>query len=133
LAVPAVFITLAGLPFNTAAACAFVAVSGMTVNAAVLCAGGLERAVKQMKANNGLRPYLSLRHNLPALAATTITTIAGAIPFLFLTEGANVLIRTMALVTVLGVGCSCLCAVSILPAMIMLMQKNPLERKKFSI
>jgi multidrug efflux pump subunit AcrB len=131
LAVPAIFITITGLPFNIAAACAFVAVSGMTVNAAVLCASGLRENLKQMNGKNPLRLYLSLRRNLPALVATTVTTIAGAVPFLFLKEGVNLLVKTMAMVTVFGVGCSCLCAVSVLPALLVLMRKNPPERIKF--
>ena len=123
LAVPAIFITLAGFPFNTAAACAFVAVIGMTVNASVLCAGGLEETVKRTKSKKNLHLYLLLRRNLPALAATTMTTVIGAVPFLFLKEGINVLVKTMAVVTIFGVGCSCLCAVSVLPSLIMLIQK----------
>jgi multidrug efflux pump subunit AcrB len=130
LAVPAVFVTITGLPFNTAAACAFVAVSGMTVNAAVLCAGGVRETLKQANGKNPLGMYLALRRNLPALTATTVTTIAGAVPFLILSEGVNLLVKTMALVTVFGVGCSCLCAVSVLPALLVLMRKNPLERIK---
>jgi multidrug efflux pump subunit AcrB len=128
LAIPAIFITITGLPFNTAAACAFVAVSGMTVNAAVLCAGGLRETLKQTNKKKSLGLYIALRRNLPALAATTVTTIAGAVPFLFLKEGVNLLVKTMAMVTVFGVGCSCLCAVSVLPAMMLLMKKNPPER-----
>ena len=123
LAVPAIFITLAGFPFNTAAACSFVAVVGMTVNASVLCARGLEETIKQTKSKKNLQLYLLFRRNLPALAATTVTTIIGAVPFLFLKEGTNVLVKTMSVVTIFGIGCSCLCAVSVLPSLILIIRK----------
>ena len=126
LAVPAICLALAGFPFNTAAACAFIAVSGMTVNAAVLCAEGLETAIKSPCCEINFSLYRILRRKLPALAATTMTTIAGAIPFLFLNEGANLLIKTITFVTALGVGGSFLCAISTVPAFMLLF---PLERK----
>jgi multidrug efflux pump subunit AcrB len=137
LAVPAICLAVAGFPLNSAAACAFVAVSGMTVNAAVLCAGGLRTAdftsaVEPLKTSvfrgsrtpRGFLIYRSLKRNLPALLATSATTIAGAVPFLFLREEANTLVRTMALVTALGVGGSCLCAVSTVPALMLLMRRR---------
>jgi multidrug efflux pump subunit AcrB len=117
LAIPALCISLTGSPFNPAAACAFVAVSGMTINAAVLCAGAL--------VPGGKCPdfYRVLRRKIPALLATTGTTIAGALPFLFLREGANTLVRTLSLVSALGVASSCFCSISVVPALLILLRR----------
>jgi multidrug efflux pump subunit AcrB len=117
LAIPALCLAAAGRPFNPAAACAFVAVSGMTVNAAVLCAGAFLES-KNTGASMGL--YRALRQNMPALLATTATTVAGALPFLFLGEGANTPARTLSLVMALGVGSSCFWAISAVPALLIL-------------
>ena len=134
LAAPAIFLSVAGFPVNIGTACAFVAVSGMTVNAAVLCAGGISAALSTESTDKRMPVFLALRRNSPALLATTATTIAGAIPFIFLGENENVLVRTMAIVTALGVGGSCLCAVSVMPSLMLLLSKQrkkiPLERKK---
>jgi multidrug efflux pump subunit AcrB len=108
LAVPALCLALSGSAYNSAVACAFIAVSGMTVNAAVLCVDGLRK-------NPGV--YSALRRKMPVLLATTATTVAGALPFLFLTEGANTLIRTLSLTGALGVACSCICSVTVIPAL----------------
>ena len=124
LALPAICLAAAGLPFSAAAACAFVVVSGMTVNAAVLCAGPLKAVVEFSGGNKYLPLYRALRGKLPALAATTATTIAGAVPFLFLGEDANLLVRTIALVTALGVAGSMICAISAVPAFMLLLHKN---------
>jgi multidrug efflux pump subunit AcrB len=133
LAIPAICLAALGRPFNPAAACAFVAVSGMTVNAAVLCAGGMEPLYKtaggkQPSALPSASPpaaddfplYRALRRNMPSLLATAATTIAGALPFLLLREGANTLVRTLSLVTALGVGSSCFWSISAVPALVIM-------------
>jgi multidrug efflux pump subunit AcrB len=126
LAVPALCLALRGTPLDPGAACAFVAVSGMAVNASVLSAGGLRPFPPSPNGGKnsggkivcgGFALYRGLREKIPALLATSGTTIAGALPFLFLREGANALIRTLALVSALGVGASCLCSLCILPAL----------------
>jgi multidrug efflux pump subunit AcrB len=122
LAFPALCLVLPGAPLNPAAACAFVAVSGMAVNASVLSAGGLAPFLK-FRSGGGKSPgggfalYRGLREKIPALLATAGTTVAGAAPFLFLREGANSLVKTLALVSALGVGASCLFSVCIVPAL----------------
>jgi multidrug efflux pump subunit AcrB len=108
LAVPALVMAAAGLPVTASTACALVAVSGMAVNASVLIAC-------EIRLSPGL--YRALRRSLPALLATTGTTMAGAAPFLLLSGGANALIRSLSTVTVLGVGTSALCALTLLPAL----------------
>jgi multidrug efflux pump subunit AcrB len=105
MAVPAIVLAVSG-SFNSAVACAFVTVTGMEVNASVLIAG-------EIKDTGNL--YRALRKVLPTLVATAGTTIAGALPFLFLTEGSNILMRTLALVTMLGVGSSCIFSFTLLP------------------
>jgi len=120
LAVPALFLVLSGSSYNTAIACAFIAVSGMTINAAILCVDGIRTRASI---------YSALRNKMPALLSTTGTTVAGAIPFLFLTEGANNLIRTLSLVGAMGVACSCICSITVIPSLVSI-TKLPLEREK---
>jgi multidrug efflux pump subunit AcrB len=115
LAVPALVLALSGGAYTPAAACAFIAVSGMTVNAAVLCADGIRRTKKI---------YSALRKKMPALLATTGTTVAGALPFLFLTEGANAMIKTLSLVGALGVAASCICSITLIPSLFIILKKH---------
>ena len=123
LAIPVLFLVVSGIPVNAAAACALVAVSGMTVNASVISAGELWRMRQVLTRQAGISQvketsfYKLLRGRLPALLATTGTTIAGGLPFLFLSEGNNALVRTLALVTVLGVGTSFLCSLVLTPSL----------------
>jgi multidrug efflux pump subunit AcrB len=113
LAVPALCLILTGSAYNSSVACAFIAVSGMTVNSAVLCVDGL----RSVEPGKSMEVYLALRRRLPVLLATTGTTVAGALPFLFLGEGANTLIRTLSLVGAIGVASSCFCAVTLIPSL----------------
>jgi multidrug efflux pump subunit AcrB len=117
LAVPALCLIAAGFQINAAGACAFVAVCGMAVNASVLTADELRFSPALGERSKALGFYRALRRRLPALLATGGTTIAGAIPFLFLREGANAVVRVLSLVTALGVGSSCLCSLTIIPAL----------------
>jgi multidrug efflux pump subunit AcrB len=116
LAVPALVLAPAGHPLNAALACAFVAVSGMAVNGAVLIAGGFHRPPGEKVGPGVPAFYRVLRARLPALLATSGTTIAGSLPFLFLREGSNQVLRTLALVTGLGVAASCVCSLLMIPA-----------------
>jgi len=118
LAIPAIFLVLSGISYNSAVACAFIVVSGMTVNAAILCVDSIKQRNKSGKVYSSLNIYLALRQKLPALLSTSGTTVAGAIPFLFLTEGANVLIRTLSLVSAIGVACSCICSITVIPSLL---------------
>ncbi|MCL1959291.1 MAG: efflux RND transporter permease subunit [Spirochaetes bacterium] len=122
LSLPALCLVLSGSAYNSAVACAFIAVSGMTVNAAVLCADGLRSKMHNEKTALGI--YTALRRKMPALLATAGTTVAGAIPFLFLKEGANILIRTLSLTGALGVTCSCLCSITVIPSLFIISRKN---------
>jgi len=130
LAIPALCLTLSGSAYNSAIACAFIAVSGMTVNAAVLCVDGLQPVMLNKNEKKSIGIYLALRRKMPALLSTTCTTVAGAIPFLFLTEGANILIRTLSLVGVLGVASSFLCSITLIPSLIFFLKQKPLLHKK---
>jgi len=120
LAIPAICLVLSGSAYNSAIACAFVAVSGMTVNAAILCADSIRSSLRSGKKNNALTIYYALRQKMPALLATTGTTVAGAIPFFFLTENANLLIKTLSLVGALGVTGSLICSVTLIPSLLSL-------------
>jgi len=117
LAVPALCLALSGSAYNSAAACAFIAVSGMTVNAAVLCADGLYLKTRGKNKISALGIYSALRKKMPAILSTTGTTVAGALPFLFLSEGANSLIRTFSLTGALGVACSCIGSITLIPSL----------------
>jgi multidrug efflux pump subunit AcrB len=132
LAVPAVFLSITGQPFNPQAACAFVVVSGMAVNSAVLCAGALGQFLQARSKDKSLCLYRALRQRGLALFATTATTVSGALPFLLLREGSNALVRTLSLVTALGVGASCLCAISVVPALSLILKKNKISVERIS-
>jgi len=129
LAIPALYLALSGSAYNSAVACAFIVVSGMTVNAAVLCVDSLRSAMHTKVEETTLVVYLALRRKMPALLSTTGTTVAGALPFLFLKEGANTLIRTLSLTGALGVAASCLCSITLIPSLLFLVKKS---RKYFS-
>ncbi|WP_461256712.1 efflux RND transporter permease subunit [Treponema sp. R80B11-R83G3] len=127
LAVPALILILTGNSYNSAVACAFIVVSGMTVNAAILCVDGLRSKIKKGKEKSTFNIYYAIRLKIPALISTTGTTVAGAIPFLFLTEGANTLIRTISLVSALGVACSFFLSITVIPSILSIIGtfKNP--------
>ena len=127
LSIPALFLVLSGGAYNPAVACAFIAVSGMTVNAAVLCVDGLRRLKGSGISIYGI--YLAIRKKIPALLSTTGTTIAAAIPFLFLGEGANALIRTISLVGALGVAGSLVFSITLIPALFILIKTPRLSGK----
>jgi multidrug efflux pump subunit AcrB len=117
LAVPALFMVLTGTSINAAAACAFVAVSGMAVNASVLIAGEIRRLQRGTGRGSDRSLYRALRNRIPALSAITLTTVAGAAPFLLLRESSNMMVRLLSLVTVLGVGSSAVFSLTMLPAL----------------
>ncbi|MCL2229663.1 MAG: efflux RND transporter permease subunit [Treponema sp.] len=124
LAIPAITLVLLGSSYNSAIACAFIAVSGMTVNAAILCVDAIRRRAQTGKSKTVLKVYSALREKLPALLSTTGTTVAGAVPFLFLTEGANALIKTLSLTGALGVACSCICSITVIPSLLFLTKNH---------
>ena len=117
LAIPGIFLVISGSAYNSAVACAFIAVSGMTVNAAILCVDGFRSRILTKKDKTPLNIYLALREKAPALLSTTGTTVAAAIPFLFLTEGMNTLIRTLSFVGALGIACSFFCSITVIPSL----------------
>jgi len=112
LAIPAFCIALRGYPLNSVSAAAFVAVCGIAVNAAALVADALQH--EKPAAQSWYRVF---RRRLPVLAATTITTAAGAVPFLFIRSSAALVVKTISLVSALGVAVSALCAITLIPAL----------------
>jgi multidrug efflux pump subunit AcrB len=121
MAVPALFMFAFGYSFNAAAACAFIAVSGMAVNAGVLITDEIKGVLKQGfnvddKQKFGLL-YKAVRKRMPALIATSVTTISAAVPFLFLSEGSNLIVKSLSFVTVFGVGASCVFSVFLIPSL----------------
>jgi multidrug efflux pump subunit AcrB len=112
LAVPAFCIALRGFPLNAVSAAAFVAVSGLAVNAAALVADAIQREKR-----GGLSCYRVFRRTLAVLASTTITTVACAVPFLFVKSNAALVVKTISLISALGVTVSAICAVTLIPAL----------------
>jgi multidrug efflux pump subunit AcrB len=127
LALPAIFLVLSGSAYNSAVACAFIVVSGMTVNASILYVDGFRFRLKTGNIKSPLLIYRVLREKMPALLSTTGTTVAGAIPFIFLTEGANTLIKTLSLVGALGVACSFFCSITVIPSLISICKFSELK------
>jgi multidrug efflux pump subunit AcrB len=118
LAIPVLILVIAGVPINTAVACSLVAVSGMAVNASVLVAGEFNNFLTDKRFINQKRFYFLIRNRISSLLAATGTTLAGAVPFLFLGEGSNAFIRILSMVTLLGVGSSCVIAIILVPSLI---------------
>jgi len=118
LSIPAIFLVLSGSSYNQVVACAFIAVSGMTVNAAILCVDSIRAKLRNGNKKTPLSVYCAFRLKIPALLTTTGTTVAGAIPFLFLSEGANSLIRALSLVGALGVASSCLFSILLITSIL---------------
>jgi multidrug efflux pump subunit AcrB len=112
LSVPALAIILCGYPVNAVSAAAFVAVAGLAINAAALTADALENAGAGAASCYGI-----YRRRLPVLAATTLTTVAAALPFLFIKSNAAMPVKTLSLVSALGVAVSALCAITLIPAL----------------
>ncbi|MDR2730749.1 MAG: efflux RND transporter permease subunit [Treponema sp.] len=120
LSIPALCLFITGASYNSAIACAFIAATGMTVNAAVICVDALNANTK----DSFLIIYHSIRSKITALVATTTTTIAGAIPFVFLREGANTLIRALSIVCALGIACSFFVSITLIPSLLFLYRKS---------
>jgi multidrug efflux pump subunit AcrB len=99
----------------------------MAVNASVLSVESLVSFLKCRGRDSALALYRGLRKTLPLILATGGTTVAGALPFVLLREEANILVRTLSLVTALGVGASCFCSLIIIPALAVKLPKifNP--------
>jgi multidrug efflux pump subunit AcrB len=128
VALPALFLYFTGSSFNMLTACAFIAVSGVAVNSAVLLTDEISCCLSDKINYINLETiekyhivYKSIRRKLPALLATNITTISTSLPFLFLGEGVNTVIRTLSLVTALGVGASCVFSIFLIPSLAVLM------------
>jgi multidrug efflux pump subunit AcrB len=109
VAVPALFLGLGGVHFSAASASAFILVSGMAVNSAVLI-------TSEIKSGDGII-VKSVMNKMSALLATSATTIITAVPFLFLGEGVNLIIKTLSLVMVLGIAASCVFSLLLIPAL----------------
>lgn len=119
LAAPALLLRLVGAPMNAAVACAFVAVSGMAVNASVLT---VEERRAGVAAGRGRVPsdrelYRVLRARLGSLAATSATSVAGCLPFLFMAEGASSSARSLAFVAATGTAASLIASLTLIPAL----------------
>jgi multidrug efflux pump subunit AcrB len=114
IAVPVLTLAAAGFRMNAALISALIAVTGITVNASVLTVDAL-RILSPLERRRFPAVYRALRGRINALLATSGTTIAAALPFVFLPESANLVVKMLALVSALGVAGSCLASVSLIP------------------
>jgi multidrug efflux pump subunit AcrB len=120
IAVSVLCTIVTGNPINFNLAAAFIAVIGMAINASILTMSELTKDESTSINDSRITTrniYRSLRRRLPVLLATTGTTIAGALPFLFLQEGSNNMVRDLSFVSAVGVGASCVWSVLLLPAL----------------
>jgi multidrug efflux pump subunit AcrB len=123
LAVPVLLMVLSGTPMNAAMACSLVAVSGMTVTASIIVCGEFWR-LRNYPGNGARYYYTILRRCLPVLLSTGGTTISAALPFLFLIEGGNSMLRSFSLVTIFGVAASLICSLVLIPSLIINFKKH---------
>jgi multidrug efflux pump subunit AcrB len=124
LAVPVLIMVLSGMSMNVAMACSLVAVSGMTITASIIVAGEFRRVKPNFKNKGTGYFYSNLRRCIPILLSTCGTTITGALPFLFLSESGNNLLRSLSLVTIFGVAASLICSLIIIPSLIICSDKH---------
>jgi multidrug efflux pump subunit AcrB len=130
LSVPVICLVLSGNHLNTAIVCSLIAVCGMTVNSSVIAIGALNLTAKKQNDNRASYSrilYFRIRKVIPLIASTGITTIISAVPFLFLKEGVNELIRTLSFITVTGVAASCIYSIGLVPALAVSIKKYYLE------
>lgn len=132
LALPAIVRALGGASMNASVACAFVAVSGMVVNASVLtvderrsrvalsrggpssCVGPSTRASPSKRAGE---LYSITRSRVASLLATSGTTVAGALPFLFIAERGGSMAASLSFVAALGTATSFFTALCVIPSL----------------
>ncbi len=116
LAVPALLLFLTRTPIDATVACAFVAVSGMVVNASVLTVDERRSRNSSGKAS-AADLYRIMRARFGSLAATSGTTVAGALPFLFLSDSGSAMVRSLAFVAATGTAASFVMALTMIPAL----------------
>jgi Cu/Ag efflux pump CusA len=118
-----------GRPLNEAAAASFIALSGIAVNAAVLVAGALT-SLPEGKQLSPQDIYFILRSKSPILLATACTTMAGSFPLLFSAGEPGNLVQTLSLVIFWGVLASFICAITVVPALFILLEKKLVKNPK---
>ncbi|MBU1079615.1 MAG: efflux RND transporter permease subunit, partial [Spirochaetes bacterium] len=117
LAVPALLLAVSGSPMDAATASAFVAVSGMSVNASFLTFDERRRVAARPGAASAYDAYRMTRARIGSLAATSATSVAGSLPFLFLSDPGSGLVRSLAFVAATGTAVSFLSALTVIPAL----------------
>lgn len=118
LAVPAVLLAIARVPIDASTACAFVAVSGIVVNASVLTVDEVRlRGIAAGRTVDAVDLYHIIRSRFATLAATSGTTVAGALPFLLLGATGAGMARAFAFVTALGSSASFIVSMTLVPSL----------------
>lgn len=122
MGLPALVLALAGVPVDAYTACAFVAVCGIVVNASILT---VDQARSRGIARGGFRVdsadlYSIIRSRFSTLAATSGTTVAGALPFLVLGSASAGMARSLAFVSALGTAASFVASITLVPSLAVL-------------
>jgi multidrug efflux pump subunit AcrB len=126
LSLPVIYLILSGSHLNTTIVCSLISVCGMTVNSSVIVTGALRSFLKNemnVKKNYDFMLYSGIRKIIPIIVSTGLTTVVSSVPFIFLREGANELVRSLSLITVIGVSSSCIYSISLIPALMVLIKK----------
>ena len=123
LSFPIICFAIFGYQFNAISASAIIAVSGMIINSSILCVSSIEIYKNIVNKTTDFKIFFALRNIITTLIATTTTTIAGAIPLIFLKEQANFLVKIMALISTVGIISSFIFAISFVPALMVLKLK----------
>ncbi|MDR2601125.1 MAG: efflux RND transporter permease subunit [Spirochaetaceae bacterium] len=121
-------LTIFQFKLNAAAACAFIVVCGMAVNTAVICISELydkKKKYNNERCENSPNEFLgfysiynAIRKRLSVLTVTTLTTVVSAFPFVLLNENTNMIIKMLALITIIGISASYIFSVSLVPAIV---------------
>jgi multidrug efflux pump subunit AcrB len=131
LSIPVIFLILSGSRLNAAIVCSLIAVCGVTVNSAVITAGAVSLPSRRRCGgigDNTALLYQGIKKVIPLIAGTGLTTVISAVPFLFLREGSNELVRSLSVITVFGAAASCVFSISLVPALAVVIQKNNFKR-----
>ena len=132
LALPALVLALAGVPLDAFTACAFVAVCGIVVNASILTVDqarsrDIMRGAKGNAGGDAARVpvdsidlYNIIRSRFATLAATSGTTVAGALPFLLLGSADAGMARSLSFVSALGTAASFVVSITLVPSLAVL-------------
>ncbi|GMO54385.1 MAG: efflux RND transporter permease subunit [Termitinemataceae bacterium] len=122
----AIVLQASGFRFNAASACALLSVCGIAVNSSVVV---VDNILEKTKSDYSyLSFYKAVRERFSVLFATTGTTILATLPFIFLKENSNTMIRALSIVTASGVLVSLLCSLFLVPTIFYMAKRKGVLR-----